>query len=103
MFPFVKGNSARDDGEQKMNTVKKKTSQSALGEYTLPAYWASYLINGDDSGMSTKDSEDCANFLRVNGLLRAGFYDCGDSYFSRFNDSGNGLAGDVCVFTYATR
>ena len=60
--------------------------------YTLPVYWASYLIKGDDSGLSTKDREDCARFLRINSLSRAGFYDCGDSYFSRFNDSGKVFA-----------
>lgn len=71
--------------------------------YTLPACWASYLINGDDSGMSYPDKTQCATFLAREGLSLSGFVDCGESYFAAHNDSGNMLAGDVCQFMYHAR
>lgn len=78
------------------------TTNSSLIVWTLPAYWASYLINGDASGMSAEDMADCAAFLKREALRPDWFVDCGEQYSARTNDAGT-LAGDVCEFTYMPR
>lgn len=70
-----------------------------LKTYTLPAYWGSYLINGDDSGMSDADKRDCAAFLAREGLSAHRFVDCGEQFSQSHNDATT-LAGDVCEYTY---
>lgn len=67
--------------------------------YTLPAYWASYLINGDDSGMSEQDKRDCAAFLARKGLNRHHFVDSGEQWSQSHNDA-TAMYGDVCEFVY---
>ena len=75
-------------------------------EYKLPAYWASYLINGDASGFdiaNTPDDPDAGTreqatidaWLESEGFPH--FVDCGDQYFSWHNDATN-LGGDVCDY-----
>jgi len=67
--------------------------------YTLPAYWASCLINGDSSGMEENDMADCNAFLAsIPGWHCASCSD--ESHFAHRNDSGNNLAGDVLEFTF---
>ncbi len=77
--------------------------------YTLPAYWASYLINGDDSGISPEDKAACDAFHAARGLPSP--VSCGDTernpetgetgdpWFAHSNDAGT-LAGDVWDYTY---
>ena len=36
--------------------------------YTLPAYWASYLINGDASGLEPGEQEQIDAWLAKEGL-----------------------------------
>ncbi len=74
----------------------------AVHEYTLPAYWASYLINGDDSGTSLEDLKACDQFIADNNLIRSRFCDCSEQFFSSRCDAPNQLAGDRCMFTYLT-
>ena len=67
-------------------------------EYTLPAYWASYLINGDASGL--KDGEQAAidAFISKESKPRPIYFvDVGESYFARSNDA-NSLGGDVADY-----
>jgi hypothetical protein len=66
-------------------------------KYKLPAYWASYLINGDDSGIDPADKAAADRFLKSENL--PGPVDVGDSYFSHRNDAGT-LAGDVAEYTF---
>lgn len=67
--------------------------------YTLPAYWASYLINGDASGISPEDKAQADTFLSREGLPMP--VSCSDeSWFSWRNDSYNGLGGDVLEYTF---
>lgn len=63
--------------------------------YILPAYWASYLINGDDSGLDSDEKKEIHTFLRAEKSPY--FFDCGEPYFSRHNDA-TGLGGDVCEY-----
>jgi len=76
-----------------------RTRQPDIHEYTLPAYWASYLINGDASGLDEAEKAHCDTYLSEQGLSRRLFTDCGEQFFSSRSDAG-GLAGDVCLFTY---
>lgn len=67
--------------------------------YTLPACWASYLINGDGSGLVDSEMTQICDFLEREQL--GSCIGCSDeSWFARRNDSGDGLAGDVMTFTF---
>jgi hypothetical protein len=67
--------------------------------YELPACWASYIINGDDSGIDSDEKEQANAFPARNNLPAP--VSCSDeSHFSWTNDSGNGLAGDVLEYTF---
>lgn len=78
-----------------MKVEKAMKTQS----FILPAYWASYLINGDASGISDDDKACCDRFIESRKLGAA--LACSDeSWFSHTNDSGNGLAGDVLEYTF---
>lgn len=67
--------------------------------YSLPSYWASYLINGDASGMGDDDQADCDAFL---ASLPWG-WSCVDvseeTDFRHSNDAGT-LAGDCADYTF---
>ncbi len=66
-----------------------------LTEYTLPAYWAPYLINDDASGLNDAEQAECDAFC--NGL---GFcIDMRDESEFGHNDANN-LAGATAVFTF---
>jgi uncharacterized protein DUF6926 len=65
--------------------------------YILPAYWASYLINGDASGLSPAEGRQVDAWLAIND--NPNICDCGESYFSRTCDVPGALAGDVCEYT----
>jgi len=66
--------------------------------YTLPSYWASYLINGDSSGISDKDKAECDSFIARMELPAP--VDCStESWFSWHNDATD-LGGDVMEYTF---
>lgn len=66
--------------------------------FTLPSYWASYLINGDDSGIDDDDKTACDNFLAANpGWSCIGCEEFG--FFSNTNDAGT-LAGDCLEYDF---
>ena len=70
-------------------------------DFVLPVYWASYLINGDDSGISEKERAEIDSF--VAGVEVDGCLDVSEeSYFSWWNDA-TGLGGDVATFTFVVR
>lgn len=73
-------------------------------EYTLPSYWASYLINGDHSGLEDQDKEKCDLFINSMLDVYPKFWCLGcseESYFSRTNDSGTEkLACDVLEYFF---
>lgn len=62
----------------------------------LPAYWATYLINGDASGLDDSEKAVCDMWLARNHDLY--FVDCSEPYFARDNEATH-LAGDVCDYT----
>lgn len=66
--------------------------------YTLPAYWASYLINGDASGIEDSEQAQADAFLAKHNLPSP--VSCSDeAWFARSNDAGT-LAGDVMEYTF---
>ena len=67
-----------------------------LRRYVLPAYWACYLANGDET--QDGEAEEIEAFLKAEGLNLWTFHDCGDSFFGE-PDCG-GLRGDVAEFTF---
>lgn len=67
--------------------------------YILPAYWASYLINEDASGITPEDKAHADRFMKTRNLPFP--VSCSDeSWFQKWNDSDNGLAGDVMEFYF---
>lgn len=68
-------------------------------EFTLPSSWASYLVNGDASGLELDEIAACDRFCARMGLSASGCVSCGDEFFSRHNDTGS-LAGNVCEFLF---
>lgn len=66
--------------------------------YILPAYWASYLINGDYSGISPEEKKQADKFIE--GVKLGMPVSCSEeSYFSKYNDAGL-LPGDVLEYTF---
>jgi hypothetical protein len=66
---------------------------------SIPAYWASYLINDDASGLEAGEEEQIDAWLAREGLPSP--VSCGDEAgFSRWNDAHTGLAGDVLDYTF---
>jgi hypothetical protein len=53
-------------------------------EFTAPAYWASYLINGDDSGLEPGEKERADQYLKKEGIrsvldVALTCYECGNA------------------------
>jgi hypothetical protein len=67
---------------------------------TLPASWASYLVNNDASGITAEDISDADFFMATHfddGQKPSA--DCGESYFAKSNDA-NKIGGEVCEFSF---
>lgn len=67
-------------------------------EFNLPAYWASYLINGDASGITSAEQAAIDTFCTAKGVSGCAV-ECGESFFHHKNDANN-IGGDVCQFTF---
>jgi hypothetical protein len=81
--------------ERTRHTVERDPE---LETYTLPSYWASYLINGDGSGLEPGEQETIDEYF-IDEQERAGrwldVYDTvGEEYFSHSNDATN-MGSDV--------
>ena len=76
-----------------------------LEYYELPAYWASALINGDESGLTEEDEKPFDNFVHYMIAVHGQCW-CVDveeeSYFSWSHDASRfgALAGDVAMFCF---
>jgi hypothetical protein len=67
--------------------------------YTLPIYWASYLINGDASGLEDNEQEEIDAWMESEEP--GDCVDVGEDYwFSSHNDAHTNLAGDVAEYTF---
>ena len=71
-----------------------------LRRYELPSYWASYLINGDGSGLEDGEEKQIESFLASEGLESWTCADVSDNtWFAHGNDATN-LGGDVARYTF---
>ena len=82
-----------------MNTKKGKVTGSGnaprVVEHELPAYWASYLINGDASGISGVEQYEADKFLAEHNLPEP--VSCSDeTHIGRFD----GLMCDMLVYSF---
>lgn len=71
-------------------------------EYTLPAYWASPLLYGDESGLEGRESEEIQSFLAWAKGEHGGALCCvgvGEPEFRWRNDATR-LGGECCVFSF---
>ncbi len=64
-------------------------------EFTLPAYWASAIINGDWSGLDTEDCADLRNWIQTHADLT-----CLDVVDAGYGKSDWGDWGDVANYTF---
>ena len=69
---------------------------------TLPSYWASYLVNGDASGLTADERKQCDMTVARYGRNVGQCASCGDEYFARNSDANLG-AGNVCEFLFLHR
>lgn len=66
---------------------------------TLPAYWASYLINGDDSGLTNElERSKIDDFLHREGLPMP--VSCSDESYFKWGNDASDLGGDVLEYTF---
>jgi hypothetical protein len=65
--------------------------------FTLPAFYASFLVNGDATSLELYEVHDILAFTEKHNLLNC--VDCSEQYFSWRNDL-NDLGGDVMEFTF---
>lgn len=77
----------------------RQPESDTLRRYELPVYWASYIANGDDSGIEESDRNACDEFMESEGLTDWTFSEVGESYFSHSNDATN-IGGDVAEFEF---
>jgi len=69
--------------------------------YKLPVYWASYLINGDASGLADGEQEQIDAWCAETGVgLCVGCDDDIDEFCHRHDARDYALAGDCCNFTF---
>lgn len=66
-------------------------------KYILPAVWASYLINGDDSGISEENKSNADKFLQANSLPSP--VSCEEVGFKWCNDFNN-IGGDCDEYSF---
>lgn len=80
------------------HTMANTLMQMQTHTYTLPVYWASYLINGDASGNTDEEIAEIDAFCYANGLGWAS--DCtNQNEFAHTNDANN-IGGAVADFHF---
>lgn len=71
-----------------------------LRRYDLPSCWASYLVNGDDSGIEDSDKQAADQFVAKEGLQGWCGPDVSErTWFARSNDATR-IGGDVARYTW---
>ena len=77
----------------------KATLPDGFIDYCLPASWASYLVNGDASGLETGERERIDAFLASENLGSP--VDCeSEASFCHSCDAPGELAGDMLLFRF---
>jgi hypothetical protein len=68
-------------------------------DYALPSCWASYLINGDASGIDENEKAECDAFLALDKLGNGNCVDCSEESFFAFPENG-GMRGDCLNYRF---
>jgi hypothetical protein len=66
--------------------------------YILPAYWASALVNADESGMENKEIEEMNAWL--DSVKPGSCVGCSDNEYFAHSNAANSLGGDVLEFYF---
>ena len=95
-------------GQQRKQGVKKMTSNLQFETYSLPDYWASALINGDDSGLHDQEKNELLAFtnwmIEKHGRCEA--VTCADEgHFTKWHDATHlgVLACDAVEYTFLVK
>ena len=110
-LPFVAGFrwSHNDSGSRPYGLFCGPASESEYMEANgivkidAPAYWASALINGDESGMEESEVSEMEAWLKAEDLTEADCVDCGEeSGFGQFyfRVQGRNLGCDLVGYTF---
>jgi hypothetical protein len=67
--------------------------------YILPAYWASALVNCDDSGLEDGERQVLEAWCKRTNTNYGTCLNVGEPYYARSNDAGT-LAGDVAEYLF---
>ena len=67
-----------------------------LNEYILPIYWASYIINGDATGLRDGEQEEIDEYFKSVG--NPYIVSVGDEYWFAHRNDATKLGGDVCSY-----
>lgn len=67
-------------------------------EYTLPAYWACALINGDESGMDDDEVKEMDAWLKHEKPGHC--VNCSEESFFAWDNDATDLGGDCLVYTF---
>lgn len=77
-----------------MKTQNQAVKRLEVIQHDLPAYWACYLINGDESGLEGKDQYEADKFLAEHNLPSP--VSCEPAGIGRFN----GLMCDLETYAF---
>ena len=69
--------------------------------YTLPIYWASYLINGDASGLEDDEQAEIDAWLESEG--NPSFVTVSEDYWFAHSNDASSLGGDVAEYSALVR
>lgn len=71
-----------------------------LRRFELPVYWASYLVNGDASGMEDKEQAQVDAWLQRKELAGWTCVDVTERYWFACGNDATNLGGDVARYTF---
>lgn len=66
--------------------------------FTLPSFYASFLVNGDASGLELQEIRDIVAFTEKHNLLNC--VNCSEELGFSWRNDMNNLGGDVMEFTF---
>lgn len=79
--------------------MAKRTTKLEPYTCTAPSHWASYLINGDATGLEPDDIEACDAWLKFDAMGSP--VSCEDAGFMRWHDANRfALACDCQTYTF---
>ena len=89
-----------DESKKSRKNPKRKESYRTI-ELKMPAYWASYLVNDDASGLEKKEKDLADAYLQSFGKTYKSFHVVNVSEETSFgrSDVPNAMLGDNAIFT----